>query len=609
MKTSSLSLLAGALLAGSATAQQLPDIIVCDPINDALFRWDDADGDGLFSGNDEVSLMMDLALLNQPTGAFNPDAAVITTENGNAVIYFVSDFPDGIYRAEDTNLNGNIELSEVALWFDAAAGPGTIDPAGICITADGAVWVSSAVETARGIWRLEDTSGDGVASGAGEVQQLLDSSVPWTVETDGAPTAILSDDVWRMTPDGNGVVCYVGFSSSCATESSESYFRFEDTNSDGDVLDAGESRLWLSYTTKNPALPQQADWAAGTLRNFENANPSTSTNPDCTGFNSWGRLNYITSQDEGGVTTFYVACDSSSTSPFALNNDVSPLGLNGLVYRCRDNNADGDVQDLGEVNLFLDASTTSAFYSGNNAFDKIVGIGTADDGWVYLADLVNGQRFCRAQDLNGDGDANDMSVPLPGGGFADELQVDLWDFGTWGPNPPFIPDDMGVILGPFIENIAVAPAGIWPAHTPAFVIDPTTQACSQYGLLPQIGGQGTARVGEDGFTCFVNNFPGGQVALFFIGASKDFWLGIPLPFDLSTVGFGSGCFLYQSLDLGFGLIGTGTGADDGYAEFNFAFPNNPAFSGIDLQLQWMIGNVTTTFPTTAFTELGTVTVE
>ena len=256
IRISLLTLAAAGGLGSLAGAQALAEILINDPINEHVYRCSDLNGDGDYVDSNETTLLVDFIAL----GAFNPESAEIRDEGGVPAIYVVSDFPDGLYRGEDTNGDGTVSTSEMTFFFDSQAVYGaTMNPEGVTLTADGAVWFSSDFEGITGLWRLDDINGDGDAMDAGEFFQMVDGLVPHPVETDAGTVTIAGDDVWRMARDGNGIVCYIGFSSSSLADE-DSHFRFEDINGDGDCLDAGESKLFLNYTGKNPALPVNPDF-------------------------------------------------------------------------------------------------------------------------------------------------------------------------------------------------------------------------------------------------------------------------------------------------------------------------------------------------------------
>jgi hypothetical protein len=138
--------------------------------------------------------------------------------------------------------------------------------------------------------------------------------------------------------------------------SADSVFRLRDLNGDGDANDAGEAGLWFSA----------ADNASGLTLNTPNG---------------------LAEGADGAI--YLVEADTSG----------SPTG--DFVYRTVDLNGDGDANDAGEATAWLDLSALNASsspfeiqFDGDVAY--ITDTAGATDDVVY-----------RAQDLNGDGDAND----------------------------------------------------------------------------------------------------------------------------------------------------------------------------------------------------------
>lgn len=556
---------------GSLAAAQLAEVMICDPINEQVYRCSDLNGDGDYLDTDETTLLLDYVGL----ASFNPVSVEVRSEGGVPTIYAVVDFPDGLYRGRDLNLDGTVSSSEVNFFFDSQAVYGqTMDPVGVTLTADGAVWLASDFETIRGLWRLRDLNADGDAMDAGEFRHLVDGAAPHPVETGLGVVGINGDDMWRLARDGNGVVIYCGFSTSSLADE-DSIFRFEDKNLDGDVLDAGESKLWLNYTGKNPALPKNPDFGT-VLPTMQVPNLTTPSEP------YYGRLNHVETRQNGPTKEYFFGCDSSSTSIFSTS--VTGDKINGLIFRGVDKNLDGDVNDATEVNVYYDGSADGPLPSFQRV-DKIVGM-AEDNGFLYLADAF-GARILRIKDNNADGDAMD-----PG-----EISADLWSFGFWGFKPP-ITDP----LGPFIEDIEAGPNGLFPPGSSNWTTSGV--GCSQFSPgPPQIGHVGHAQVGTSNFSVTVSGTGANLPAVVAYGLSNTLWFGIPLPLDLTFAGL-PGCFLYQSLT---GQINASTGPA-GTGSVTIPVPSDPTLVGLPVHLQWLVINIFGT-PGLALSNLGTVIIE
>ena len=564
----SLAFLAGA---SSVATAQLAEVMICDEINEVIYRCSDLNGDGDYLDTDEMTLLVDFGSI----GSINPYSVEVRAEGPTPVAYVLSDsMPDGVYRGADNNLDGTISSTEMTVFFDwqAIYGAGA-DPHGVTLTADGAVWVSSSFESTRGLWRLVDLNADGDAMDAGEFSQLLDGSATAPVETDLGVVMVEIKDLRFLARDGNGVVGYSGFSTSSA-DSEDSIFRFEDLNLDGDVTDPGESKLLLNYTGKNPALPVNPDFGT-VLPTMEVPNTTTPSEPN------YGRLWHVETM-QGGATQYFFGCDSSSTSTFS--SSVTGDFINGLVFRGVDGNGDGDVNDAGEVNVYYDGSADGPL-PGVDRIDKIVGMG-AEGNTLYLAD-ASGARIIAMEDGNADGDVLD----------AGEVTPDLWTFGSWGSVPPVIDP-----LGPFITDIEAGPNGLFPAGAANWTT--TGVACSQFSPgPPAIGHTGHAQVGTSNFSLTLSNTGANLPAIFGYGLSNTDFMGIPLPLDLTPLGY-SGCFLYQNLvGQSSSVFTDGAGA----AAVPIPIPNDQALVNLPVYLQWVVIDIFS--GGIAVSNLGTVIIE
>jgi hypothetical protein len=558
------------LLCIPALAQVAPqrDLLIVDDAQtqDQILVARDIDSDGFWASQYELGSVY-ANLGNWVT------TAEYTNEGGVSVVYWYdqkivqatpSNGLGAIWRGADTNSDGRFTGSEVTLFYDYGALKGKAGGDGLAITADGAVWWTARTTTGsggitavfKGLMRSKDLNNDGDAMDPGETVQLINGLAgPFTVETDAGPKTMDAAAFRRLAEDGNGVIAY-------EDGADEAAFRFEDLNGDGDLLDAGEARLFLNATAKNALLPQNPDWTSGLLRNLL----VSVTN------NTYGRLSHVATRTEGSTRVYYLACDSSNTSQFKQN--FLGQGINGLIYRGVDLNLDGDINDAGEVTLYYDGSTTSysAFEIG-----KVVGLDGGPDG-MYVGDYNGANRVHFMQDLNADGDAND-------GG---EQVQNAWDSVIYQGSAP-------IPAPPFVNDIAVAPAG---AFQFGWAISGTP--CSFYGPLPQIRASGTPKIGTTGFAVRVENGLPGLPALLYLGSSTTTWAGLGLPLDLAVLGL-PGCTLYQ--DLAFSLFGFLNGA--GTLTKTLTIPNDPGLNGLPVPFQWIV--IEPIFSQLGFSALGVAT--
>jgi len=531
--------------AAPALGQQLSDVLLVETTQDQLVRLTDFDGDGRYQSQDEVRV-----LYYDGMGGSNfssPRSALVRLEAGTPALYWIDTQRDQLFRAVDESGNGRIDIGEDSRYRYILGLDGSTSPDGLASTSDGAIWWCSDGGVARGLFRCIDLNGNDDANDDGESEKLIPAGGVQWVETDAGSAAFDSSNLLRLASFGNGVVAYV-------QGDDEAAFRFEKRNTDSDLADPGESRLFLNATGKNSAFPQNADWQSGLLRSLVLPGPGGKGQ-------AYARLNYLASRQESGQTAWYFA-----TNQAAGFNALNILGqaVNGLVFRGVDLNADGDLQEAGEVRAYFDGSLTSG---SPFVVDQITGLDAASDG-IYLGAIDGSNAVVhRLRDLNGDGDALD----------AGELDFALFDDSQLaGPSPFFIGT-------PFVWDIAVAPQG-WFQNS---FIDSGTP-CGPGSNKPKLGFSGDAHVGAPtGFDLRVENVAPGLPAVLLVGTDTTSWLGLPLPLDLALFGL-PGCTLYQNAMLRFTLLTTGSGPSGGVAKLPVVLQNDPQLYGAEIPLQWVI---------------------
>ena len=548
----------------SFAAAQHADVFIMDKTQDQLLRISDIDADGLYYSLNEASSF---------AASKSVEGAEMRFESGLPVAYWVDDSDDIIYRGVDLDWNGLLEGAEITAFRNSKTIDGSSNADGIALTPDGAVWWSARYNngssTMRGVHRMKDLTGNNDANDAGELVTVVPDN--GTVFAPSAVTGGLvpvdTENFTRITRSGNGVVAYTGFSGNFSNDFC--LYRFEDINGDGDVNDAGESINFMNAVTKNPSLDRNADFQSGLLRDLATVDGGGVP----TGH---ARLMYLATLNEGGKDIIYAASDSSDTGNYAFN--AAAEGVNGLIYRCEDLNLDGDANDAGEVTLYFDASSTSGLVN----FPKIVGM----DGWgdsIYVAALTNDTVIYRLQDLNGDGDAMDA------GEFDDNFGQGLYDPNTYGNAWGAYPVDFDVAFSNyhiFTVDIAAFEGGAFEDPSPSFTV--SGSGCSNYSNdVPTIHGAGVPQVGLSTYYTSVRNAPAGQVAALSVGTSTANWMGIPLPLDLSGIGW-TGCTLYQNWAYTFYAATTGVGMTGGVASKLLTIPNQPTLVGFNLPMQWAV---------------------
>ncbi len=554
-------------------ALQAPcDAFLVDSVGDQIVRLAELDG---LPGSTSVH---EVTALWRSATPLTPRALDFRREGGEVAAYWVESTRDRLFRAVDQNGNGVLEPFETAVYRESGKLDGASQPVSLAATDDGAVWWCSDQGFA-GLFRCADTDGDGLAASPGELRVLVDGAAgTHVVETDAGPVSIDADHLVRLASDGDGVVAY-------GTGADEALFRFEDRNGDGDVVDPGESRLFLNASGKNPALPRNADWVDGDL-------PSLVV-PGSFGGSFHGRLTHLASATESGTTVWYFACDSHAFSIYGQN--ASKRYLNGLVFRGEDQNGDGDLQDHDEVRLFYDGS-----YSGPTPepLDQILGLDVCGEE-VQLAYLYGfSKRVARLVDGNGDGRAHD-----PG-----EAELERFGSGVWGAAAPFTGGS------PLVRDLVVLEPDAWAEPNALFEV--SGDGCSRMisGVVPTLHGVGRARMGSAGFTCELRGALAGTPAFLFVADDLPAWYPWMLPLDLSVFGY-YGCTLHvRPLEIRrVRTSGPPGHPSAGYASVTFDVPDDPAFANQTFWLQWVVtdplGSPYLGTPSVALTGRGQIVVE
>lgn len=483
----------------------------------------------------------------------------VTVEDGVPVAYWIAESADSIMRGVDLDGNGTIAgEGEVTVFRDSGALDGESWPQELVVTDDGAVWWAAALVIANpqnGISRLEDLNGDGDAADEGEQVVLVDGTGQHPIQYDLGTTMIDAWGLESLAAAGNGVIAYCELTS-------DAVFRFEDLNGDGDVTDADESVLLLNVSGVDPELPVNPDFQDGTLKSLKLQSGSSV------------RLTYLATALEDGERAFYFATESIGVSPSPSNTNVDGKGTNFLIYRGVDGNGDRDVNDAGEVKLWLDGSYTD----GSPAMLTVRGFEALDGGDVFALEIKpfpvlfpgdDGNVWLhRFRDLNGDGDAMD----------AGELTQGVFDLQVHGvspffPNPPTFGN---VMADPF--DLAISPPFLFE---PAYTL--SGGGCSlPSGSAPTLAGSGSGLQGTDFSFELLGALPG-AAGVWSVGTSTTTWLSLPLPLDLTPFGY-TGCTLYHDAVSLFAVPTDGVGD----AELTLTLPTGPGLAGLRLPTQWFV---------------------
>lgn len=565
-----LGVSAALALSGLSSAQLADAIIINDAFDsaltlaeDQLLRLDDLDGNNSYLDQYEATYLFQFSPATT-TNNYQFLNVRQRVEGGQAVTYFTNDRANGAFRPEllrgvDVDKSGRLEVDEVTQLIDLRAlfGNTSQGAEGVVLHPDGSVWVVCDFPGGGVVRYNAGTPKIFIDDNAGVTQTLNQSSVLATVDT---------DDFTRATWARTGIISYIDGN---AADRTEAIFKFEDLDNDGAVNDANELTPFLVPTNIN------ANWAANpdfgtvlpTLEVVNGSFPGAGQPPFFV-----GRLNHLTTRLEGGVETYYMGCDSSNTSQFAVS--VNGDGLNGLIFRGQDKNTDGDINDAGEVNLFYDGSLITG---AALQFDKILGLDT-DGTSIYVLSLNGGVCLHSLTDLNNDGDAED----------AGEQQGFIWDESV-------VPGILPYTNFLFGSGLAVSAPNAMPEP-----ISPQAEvfgtACAQSGpTLPVLTLWGDAQISSNNLLVRLSDAPAFAPSILWVGQSSTNWIGLPLPLDLTTFGL-PGCFLYQDLALTF----NGFTNAQGLATFPLGVPNNPNFAGKVVPMQAAAFQV---LPTTVLSNL------
>lgn len=304
---------------------------------------------------------------------------------GVKYLYWHDTISDDIWRARDGNGNGVLDASEFEQVFDwDAASDGQLDERG------GIWWatVAAGSGTARGVWKFQDLNNDGDFKDAGESAQVV---VGPTFTFGGTTASCDQGTSCAILP--NGDLIWHETDARC-------WFR---------TTPAGATSIFLAYRTA----------AAGAIT------PQPALNPDIgTVLPSLSAAQFDR-----------VAVDPVSGDVFFAANFSSTLPH---VFIARDGNADGDVNDAGEMKFFLDGTLVTPAWGPVDDLDFL-------NGAVYVSyeNAPGGANipstFNELKDLNLDGDAQDpgeLTVvgATPAGDDPTTIGITVVPAGTFGPS-------------------------------------------------------------------------------------------------------------------------------------------------------------------------------
>ncbi|MCC6784457.1 MAG: hypothetical protein IT457_16560 [Planctomycetes bacterium] len=366
------------LACASALAAQAPDVLIPSGSLDGIYRLVDRNGSGFHTDDGDA---YDYVLNGFDSSIRN--VVYVTTPSPR--LWCTTTVAEQILSFWDANANGTIEPGEITVALDLPSHFASADHEinGIAHSGNGVFWFTNNSGAQEGIWRCEDLNGDldfaDVVLGVSETRPA--AVEPATVVVGnavaaGSPTlALTALDSIEFDPTHGPFGRFL-----CEEENFDFTVAFEDGNGDGDFLDPGECYLFSAL------------YNGGTIGAAANPDVVSGALPVC---------NEVLSH----------AVDTSTTPPthYLLSFDTTATQLDAaLVLRGRDLNADGDVNDAGEVNVYWDGSLDSTgavaaynFCYGMHAEASQVWIAAEWDG------AIDEEHLLHTFDLDFDGNAND----------------------------------------------------------------------------------------------------------------------------------------------------------------------------------------------------------
>ncbi|MCH2111841.1 MAG: hypothetical protein MK213_03200 [Planctomycetes bacterium] len=506
----------------------------------------DLDGDGVFlSAGEAVQFAYDAATLvtymdDIRFHNFAGTPAMFGAGGGDVILKMIDLDGDGVATGP----------GETVVFADtrAAHGVSNTSPDGVAFGPTGDmlfvtddIWASGPTP-GSGIATYVDIDGDGLALSAGEMTVLVDGAQSLSIAgTGGTSVAIDLGDFEAIMVDSNGVA--IAFA-----QQDRMLYAFQDTNGDGDAMDAGEAWNFCNLIDDVPGLEVNADIAAGTLL------PPRCASSSGTGW--YGSLEALAvgrGIGTGGGDVYWMGSTVSSTS-------CNPGS--GLIYRGEDLNNDGDLNDSGEVTLFLNGPLNNFMLypltgladmdaNGNGIslfnFNGPLGASWNQDSVYYL------------EDLNGDGDAMDTN------------ETELSYF--WAPD------------GCYSVALGTAPVGAFAAGPPQPYFETFgSSGTHSTGQQPSIGYVGTPGIGQQFDITLDNSLPN-ATNIMLVGWSNSQHGNFALPLDLGFYGMPSNN-LYVSLDFQF----PGSNLSTGQASRTFTVPSSSAYIGRDVYFQYYVSD-------------------
>ena len=207
--------------------------------------------------------------------------------------------------------------------------------------------------------------------------------------------------------------------------------------------------------------------------------------------------------------------------------------------------------------------------------DVIVGAYTASPGGrsnAGSAYVYSGKDGTKLWQLDGAAADDYLGISVAGAGDVNQDRFDNVIVGAYRANPGGTPDAGSA----YVYTIVPASFSVFGNGCSGSVGTPELHLAQGGQVnLPLIGE--TFNIQLSGMPIFIFNVPFG-----ILGFSKTQWGGIPLPYDLSNLGFWN-CTQFVSLDFSIGLVNNG-----GVATWAIPVPNNPNLIGLTFYVQGVV---------------------
>ncbi len=505
-------------------------------------RTVDEDADGTYFGANEgwrfaydattdIDYLQDLEYLNM-----NGTPTVLAVATGDVILKFVDNDADG----------EALDVGEWTTFIDtrAAHGVANTSPDDMVYDVTTGSWYvtddnwNTVPQPGSGIACYIDLNADGDCLDAGEMTAFVDGTGSLQVAGTGGPVDIDLGDFEALMVDGNGVV--IAFA-----QQDRTLYAFQDQNGDGDAMDGGEAWNFCNLVGDKAGLEQNADTLSGSLYN-----PSCPSSSGTGLYASLEVLDVAIGEGPGGLDIYWIV----ST---AFNNSCG--GANALVYQGLDLNGDGDLNDTGEVTLFLDGPN-------NLSMDyppiTIYGGAAQGDGFAIFHD-GGPAPVTYAQD------SVDYLFDNNGDRVSDQVGEQETKY-RW------------LTDGCFAVCMTVVPEGEFfvpsaASFTPFGVADQTST-----GSTANIGNIGLPYLGQVIEVTLSGGVPGGNATLVLGSSNTQSQYG-PLPLNLGFIGI-PGSHLYTSVNIEMPASVDGFGN----ASMPMLVPNDPNLAGRSFYLQWQV---------------------